>query len=278
MEEPPRSTVHLSDWQKSYFAITSGTCTPGQKADGYRAQILRIQYAWANSEISEVCAADLFKKYAEKYSAIIDSDNIETGLNNYAENILTLAKCQQNDSDKWQSALTPENVFELKCVQERLRAGRRVPSAQMAAADATVLAEKGVSAPAAPGLPNLAVLGSAAETDLAAGSSKRAGQAPDLPEQPLASRSLHSGEPPAAKAADGFPASPASFGEPVQAGVQATPLFGTVWKPRLHFRLQAAAATRAGKKLMKQQRPPLLIATGWKIGWPESTGEAVQPK
>ncbi|NXA40451.1 FIGL1 protein, partial [Eudromia elegans] len=227
MENRSHSTVHLSDWQKSYFAITSGSCTPGQKADGYRAQILRIQYAWANSEISQVCAADLFKKYAEKYSAIIDSDNIETGLNNYAENILTLAKCQQNDSDKWQSALTTENVFELKCVQERMQTGRRVPSSQMAPADAVVLAEKGVSASAAPGLPKLTVLGSAAENDLGAGSSKRVGQAPNLLEQPLSSRSLQSGEPPVTKTADVFPALPASFGEPVQAGVQATPLFGS---------------------------------------------------
>uniref|UniRef100_A0A8B9QRP3 Fidgetin like 1 n=1 Tax=Anas platyrhynchos TaxID=8839 RepID=A0A8B9QRP3_ANAPL len=135
MEAPTHSTVHLSDWQKSYFALTSGTCTPAQKADEYRAKILRIQYAWANSEISQVCAANLFKKYAEKYSAIIDSDNIETGLNNYAENILTLAKCQQNDSDKWQSALTTDNVFELKCVQERMQAGKNFQSAQMAPTD-----------------------------------------------------------------------------------------------------------------------------------------------
>ncbi|RLW13128.1 hypothetical protein DV515_00000020 [Chloebia gouldiae] len=114
MEAPTPSAVHLSDWQESYFAVTSGTCTPRQKADGYRAKILRIQYAWANSEISQVCAASLFKQYTEKYSAIIDSGNAETGLNNYAENILTLAKCQQSDSDKWQSALTTDNVFELK--------------------------------------------------------------------------------------------------------------------------------------------------------------------
>ncbi|XP_044858923.1 fidgetin-like protein 1 isoform X2 [Mauremys mutica] len=106
MQTPVSSAVHLNEWQKNYFAITSDTCTPGQKADGYRAQILHIQYAWANSEISQVCATNLFKKYAEKYSAIIDSDNAETGLNNYAENILTLARCQQNDSDKWQSSLT----------------------------------------------------------------------------------------------------------------------------------------------------------------------------
>lgn len=99
-------SVHLSEWQQNYFAVTSGACAAGRKADAYRAQILRIQYAWANSETSQLCAAKLFKKYAEKYSAIIDSDNVETGLNNYAENILTSARSQQTDSGKWQSGLS----------------------------------------------------------------------------------------------------------------------------------------------------------------------------
>lgn len=80
------------------YTWTEGRCLP--------AQILRIQYAWANSDISQVCATTLFRKYAEKYSAVIDSDNVETGLNNYAESILTLARSQQTDSDKWKSGLT----------------------------------------------------------------------------------------------------------------------------------------------------------------------------
>ncbi|KAJ7322707.1 hypothetical protein JRQ81_018994 [Phrynocephalus forsythii] len=118
------SDIHQSEWQKNYFVVTSATSTPEEKAAACRAQILRIQYAWANSEISQACAASLFKKYAEKYSAVIDSDNAETGLNNYAEHIVTLAKCQQNDSDKWQSGLTTSNVMELKCVQELMKAGK----------------------------------------------------------------------------------------------------------------------------------------------------------
>uniref|UniRef100_A0A672TIF5 Fidgetin like 1 n=1 Tax=Strigops habroptila TaxID=2489341 RepID=A0A672TIF5_STRHB len=231
MEPPSPSAVHLSDWQKSYFAITSGTCTPGQKADEYRAKILHIQYAWANSEISQVCAANLFKKYAEKYSAIIDSDNIETGLNNYAENILTLAKCQQNDSDKWQSALTTDNVFKLKHVQERMQAGKNFQSSQMAPADACVLAEKGVSASAAPALPKLSVFSSAGGMELCAGSAKCASQGPDLLEHPSSSKSLQSSVLPVAKTSDTLPASSASLNEQVHAGFQATPLFGKhAWK------------------------------------------------
>ncbi|KAM6104103.1 fidgetin-like protein 1 [Theristicus caerulescens] len=227
METPTHSTVHLSDWQKSYFAITSGACTPGQKADEYRAKILRIQYAWANSEISPVCAAKLFEKYAEKYSAIIDSDNIETGLNNYAENILTLAQCQQNDSDKWQSALTTDNVFELKCVQERMQAGKNFQSSQMAPRGACVLAGNGVSASAAPGLPQLRIFRSAGETELSSGSAKCARRGPDLPEHPSSSKSLQSSVPPVTKTSATLPASSASLNEQVRTGVQATPLFGS---------------------------------------------------
>ncbi|KFU85706.1 Fidgetin-like 1 [Chaetura pelagica] len=227
METPSHSTVHLSDWQKSYFAITSGTCTPGQKADEYRAKILRIEYAWANSEISQVCADSLFKKYAEKYSAIIDSDNMETGLNNYAENILTLAKCQQNDSDKWQSALTTDNVFELKCVQGRMQAGKNFQSSQMALADACVPADKEVTASAAPGLPKLSVFCNARGTELCAGSAKCASRAPDLLQHPSSSKSLQSSVPPVTKTLDTLPASSASLSEQVHTGFQATPLFGS---------------------------------------------------
>ncbi|NXC28970.1 FIGL1 protein, partial [Campylorhamphus procurvoides] len=227
MEAPTPSSLHLSDWQRSYFAITSDTCTATQKADEYRAKILRIQYAWANSEISQVCAANLFKKYTEKYSAIIDSGNTETGLNNYAENILTLAKCQQNDSDKWQSALTTDNVFELKCVQERMQAGKIFQSSQMAPADACVRADKGVSASAAPALSKLGVFGSARETELCAGSAKCASQGPDLLEHPSSSKSLQSSVPPVTITTDTLPAVSASLSKQVHPGFQATPLFGS---------------------------------------------------
>ncbi|XP_043832197.1 fidgetin-like protein 1 [Dromiciops gliroides] len=146
MQTPGTRSLHLSEWQKNYFDITSGTCTPSQKADALRAQILRIQYAWANSEISQACATRLFRKYTDKYSAIIDSDNVETGLNNYAENILTMARCQQTDSGKWQSGLTINNVFKLNSVQEMMQAGRKFKDSLLAPADASVVIHKEVSA------------------------------------------------------------------------------------------------------------------------------------
>ncbi|XP_074842105.1 fidgetin-like protein 1 isoform X2 [Carettochelys insculpta] len=219
MQTSTSNAVHLSEWQKNYFAITSDTCTPGQKADGYRAQILYIQYAWANSEISQVCATNLFKKYAEKYSAIIDSDNIETGVNNYAENILTLARCQQNDSDKWQSSLTTSNVFELKSVQELMQAGKKFQSSLMAPADAVVVVKE-VSASVAPGLPKLNVCGNAVDTDLCTSSSKC------IPDSLSALKCLQSTMSSVTKTTDILPASAASLSELPNAGFCASPLPG----------------------------------------------------
>ncbi|CAM4513511.1 unnamed protein product [Lepidochelys olivacea] len=244
MQTPVSSAVHLSEWQKNYFAITSDTCTPGQKADGYRAQILRIQYAWANSEISQVCATNLFKKYAEKYSAIIDSDNTETGLNNYAENILTLARCQQNDSDKWQSSLTTSNVFELKSVQELMQAGKKFQSSLMAPADAFVVVDKQVSASVTPGLSKLNVCSSAVDTDLWASSSKCISQGPDILESLSSLKCLQSSMPSVTKTTDILPASSASLNELPNTGFCASPLSGNnkaasggSVKPPSHFEI-----------------------------------------
>ncbi|XP_066484818.1 fidgetin-like protein 1 [Tiliqua scincoides] len=224
MQTNSPSDIHLSEWQKNCFAITSGTCTPAQKADAYRAQILRIQYAWANSEISQVCAANLFKKYAEKYSAIIDSDNAETGLNNYAENILTLARCQQNDSDKWQSALTTSNVMELKCVQEMMQTDKKFHSSLMAQTD--VCLDKEVSASVSSGLPKLALGSNDGEPALGASSSNCVTQRPDIPGRLLALKSHQAGMPSSTKAGGAHSFSSVPVNEISYIPSHASPLFG----------------------------------------------------
>ncbi|XP_075068743.1 fidgetin-like protein 1 [Mixophyes fleayi] len=138
MQTPKPSSVYLSEWQKNVFALNSGTCSPEQKADVYRAHISQIQYAWANSEISKESAVHLFKKYTERYAAIIDSDKEGTGLNNYADSIIALARCPRNDSDKWQSSLTTSNVLKLKSVQKMFETARAEQQSLVTKADASV--------------------------------------------------------------------------------------------------------------------------------------------
>lgn len=120
---PGMSSAHLDEWQRRSFDILSGSCTPEQTADAYRAHILSIQYAWANAELSSAGAASLLRTYSERYASVLDSDDPSTGLNNYAESALHLARNQKNHSDKWESSLTVENVFNLPCVQRMMRAG-----------------------------------------------------------------------------------------------------------------------------------------------------------
>nr|XP_015212777.1 PREDICTED: fidgetin-like protein 1 [Lepisosteus oculatus]XP_015212778.1 PREDICTED: fidgetin-like protein 1 [Lepisosteus oculatus] len=152
------STTHLSEWQKRSFDISSGTCTPEQKADAYRAHILDIQYAWANADISEACAGSLFRKYTEQYSAVVDSDSPQTGLNNYADSVLHLARCQRNDSDKWESSFTAESVLKLKCVQSMIQAGTERRKSLVAPANANMMVGDGVADEVNKGYPKCALL------------------------------------------------------------------------------------------------------------------------
>ncbi|XP_051946262.1 fidgetin-like protein 1 [Xyrauchen texanus] len=115
------SSAHLDEWQRRSFDISSGTCTPEQMADAYRAHILSIQYAWASAELSPAGAASLLRTYSESYAAVLDSDDPRRGLNNYAESALHLARNQKNHSDKWESSITIENVFNLPYVQRMMK-------------------------------------------------------------------------------------------------------------------------------------------------------------
>ncbi|KAJ3610502.1 hypothetical protein NHX12_022594 [Muraenolepis orangiensis] len=131
------SGAHLDEWQRRSFDISSGACTPEQTADAYRAHILSIQYAWASSQLSQAGADSLLRTYSERYAAVLDSDDPHSGLNNYAEAALHLARSQRNHSDKWESSLTAESVSELPCVQRMIRAGGG-GSSPVAPADANI--------------------------------------------------------------------------------------------------------------------------------------------
>lgn len=117
------SGAHLDEWQRRSFDISFGNCTPEQTADAYQAHILSIQYAWADSQLSQASMALLLRTYSERYANVMDSDDIRTGLNNYAESALHLARSQRNHSDKWESSLTMENVLDLPWVQKMRQAG-----------------------------------------------------------------------------------------------------------------------------------------------------------
>uniref|UniRef100_M3Z386 Fidgetin-like protein 1 n=1 Tax=Mustela putorius furo TaxID=9669 RepID=M3Z386_MUSPF len=227
MQASSSRSVHLSEWQKNYFAITSGTCTPEQKADAYRAQILRIQYAWANAELSQVCATKLFRKYAEKYSAVIDCDNVETGLNNYAEHILALARSPQTDSDKWQSGLSVNSVFQLSDVQEMLRAGRKSRDSLSATAGASgVIRNEGIVL----GPPQLTDCGASGESGLLTNAAPDTSGTQGIPDSSPSTCPQNAQPPVLTNSSKACPTSLTPFGDLATAKIHATPLFGNVNK------------------------------------------------
>lgn len=224
MQATSSRSVHLSEWQKNYFAITSGSCTPAQKADAYRAQMLRVQYAWANAEISQVCATKLFKRYAEKYSAVVDSDNVEAGLNNYAESILALARSQQSDSSKWQSGLSVNNVFRMTSTQKMMQAGRSSRDTLLGPAGPSVVIQ-----PEAPvgGLPASDVHGGAGDGCVFPGTAPETGRTQDLPATSLW-RCSPGAQPPMVPNSTQTCSTSPSLGESATAKFLATPLLGNV--------------------------------------------------
>ncbi|XP_026165969.1 fidgetin-like protein 1 [Mastacembelus armatus] len=132
------SGAHLDEWQRRSFDISSGSCTPEQTADAYRAHILSIQYAWASSQLSQAGMARLLRTYSERYAAVLDSDDLSTGLNNYADSALHLARSQRNYSDKWESSLTMESMLEMPCVQKMIQAETGGGGSLVAPADVNI--------------------------------------------------------------------------------------------------------------------------------------------
>ncbi|XP_057704657.1 fidgetin-like protein 1 [Corythoichthys intestinalis] len=132
------SGAHLDEWQRRSFDISSGNCTPEQTAEAYRAHILSIQYAWASSHLSEAAMGDLLRTYSGRYAAVLDSDDPRTGLNNYAESALHLARNQINHSDKWESSLTVERLLDLPCVQKMIQARPGGENSLVAPADVSI--------------------------------------------------------------------------------------------------------------------------------------------
>ncbi|XP_054621851.1 fidgetin-like [Dunckerocampus dactyliophorus] len=104
-----------SQWAEQHFDISSTTRSPGHKAEAYRLVpgLLQCsasdQYAWANDDISALTASNLLKKYAEKYSGILempvscsDAPSVPGGING-----------RKGESDPWQ-----DGVYPMSCIPE----------------------------------------------------------------------------------------------------------------------------------------------------------------
>ncbi|KAM4626702.1 fidgetin isoform 2-T2 [Discoglossus pictus] len=117
-------TPEHAQWPEQHFDITSTTRSPAHKVEAYRGHLQRTyQYAWANDDISALTASNLLKKYAEKYSGILDGSMERPILSNYSD-AQSLVNGRKNESEPWQTSLNSESVYSMNCVTDVIAASK----------------------------------------------------------------------------------------------------------------------------------------------------------
>ncbi|XP_028847239.1 fidgetin [Denticeps clupeoides] len=110
-------TPEHAQWAEQHFDISSTTRSPAHKAEAYRGHLQRTyQYAWANDDISALTASNLLKKYAEKYSGILEGPGERALLCSYADGpapTAGLLNGRKSDGESWQ-----EGIYPLSCVAD----------------------------------------------------------------------------------------------------------------------------------------------------------------
>ncbi|XP_057708047.1 fidgetin [Corythoichthys intestinalis] len=103
-------TPEHTQWAEQHFDISSTTRSPAHKVEAYRGHLQRTyQYAWANDDISALTASNLLKKYAEKYSGILEGPNERALLCSYSEGATGLLNGRKSENEPWQEGIYPMN-------------------------------------------------------------------------------------------------------------------------------------------------------------------------
>ncbi|XP_015214319.2 fidgetin isoform X1 [Lepisosteus oculatus] len=114
-------TPEHAQWAEQHFDITSTTRSPAHKAEAYRGHLQRTyQYAWANDDISALTASNLLKKYAEKYSGILEGPSERALLSSYSD-APGLLNGRKTESEGWQPS---EGVYPMNCVPDVISASK----------------------------------------------------------------------------------------------------------------------------------------------------------
>ncbi|TNN84561.1 Fidgetin [Liparis tanakae] len=103
-------TPEHTQWAEQHFDISSTTRSPAHKVEAYRGHLQRTyQYAWANDDISALTASNLLKKYAEKYSGILEGPNERALLCSYSDSTTGLMNGRKSENESWQEGIYPMN-------------------------------------------------------------------------------------------------------------------------------------------------------------------------
>ncbi|XP_051781019.1 fidgetin-like protein 2 isoform X1 [Erpetoichthys calabaricus] len=100
MHWTPEHAQPLSQWPEQHLDVSSTTSSPAHKSELYHSR-QRYNYAWANDDISALTASNLLKRYAEKYTGVLDSPYDRPSVN-YPDAAFGSLNGQKSETEPWQ--------------------------------------------------------------------------------------------------------------------------------------------------------------------------------
>ncbi|XP_032066585.1 putative fidgetin-like protein 2 [Thamnophis elegans] len=127
MHWTPEHAQPLSQWPEQHLDVSSTTSSPAHKSDLYHSSRQRFNYAWANDDISALTASNLLKRYAEKYSGVLDSPyDRPSALNTYGDGAFGSLNGQKGEVEPWSMAHSAEGVYPLTPMHDGLPSSKGI--------------------------------------------------------------------------------------------------------------------------------------------------------
>ncbi|XP_054983483.1 LOW QUALITY PROTEIN: fidgetin-like protein 2 [Sorex araneus] len=115
MHWTPEHAQPLSQWPEQHLDVSSTTPSPAHKLELPPGGRQRCHYAWAHDDISALTASNLLKRYAEKYSGVLDSPYERPALGGYGD--AAFLNGAKGDPEPWPG---PEPPYPLASLHESL--------------------------------------------------------------------------------------------------------------------------------------------------------------
>ncbi|XP_030625303.1 fidgetin-like protein 2 [Chanos chanos] len=112
----PEHAQPLSQWPEQHLDVSSTTSSPAHKSELYPSRNRgSYSYAWANDDISALTASNLLKRYAEKYSGVLDSPYDRPTVSTYPEPgaFGALNGSQKSELEPWPLTHSTEGTYPL---------------------------------------------------------------------------------------------------------------------------------------------------------------------
>lgn len=115
MHWTPEHAQPLNQWPEQHLDVSSTTPSPAHKLELPPGSRQRCHYAWAHDDISALTASNLLKRYAEKYSGVLDSPYERPALGGYGDT--AFLNGTKGDTEPWPG---PEPPYPLASLHEGL--------------------------------------------------------------------------------------------------------------------------------------------------------------